>query len=1084
MKKILKKCTVVFVIMSIIGQIMVPVPLKAETFENQDMDILYTQENVQNLDDFEKGDSMQQEESNNISQEESTEQEISIENQSEEKGELTIEKETEEIVEKDMEAAEVDEEDTEISNQEKIPMLQEDEGNLEQENFINEDNVGNIDNNENNQNIINEEKSSYVQETSSFEEFADLTVQLVNENDFEQNDTISSDENFSDMHTKRVIVKATDSNLSFSEYSAIQIIKSPDNVYILQFAEVSDAERAIEQLNKLSNVVYAEMDEYIQTDIIQSNRVTSVKNSWGVSKIGADKYAKYVSKITNKEIIVAVVDSGVDVSHPFFKGRIAQGGYSFINEKNQDDTNGNSDVSDLVGHGTHVAGTVVDCTPGLNVKILPIKVLKLYTDSQGHRWGRGTNLIFGLGIEMAVKRGAKVINYSIGGDKLGSSCSGYLDEKIKKAIEQGVNMVVSAGNDRGNTEEHCPAHMRDVIVVGAVDSNYRKADFSNFGNTLDVVAPGVGINSCNAGGGYILYDGTSMAAPHVSAAVAMYRLVYPLKTPAEIEELIKKHTLDLGEKGWDRNYGNGFIQMSDIKFGDVYKDGEVDLTDLMSILRHIRASEDSTVAKEHPEWILKYPQVNAADVNGDNRIDENDTDIVLKHIHRENFKDDEYILSIVTVRFDSNEGSEVPDNIPIIWRKSQNTYYKNLPTVSRPGYQFAGWYTAKNGKGRKISNGSKLTSDSDHTLYAYWSNESVSLNTTDLLLYTNQKFQLKTNISNMTGKVLWLSDDTRIATVNSSGLVQAINAGTTWIHAKVNGKIVSCRVSVKQSTIALNKSSASIVKGKTLQLKATIVGASQKVSWKSSNTSIATVSSNGLITGKKKGTVTITATANGVSKTAKITVTNPTITLNKKSLSMLVGEAISLKARIVGASQKVSWKSSNSNIASVSSKGLVTAKKSGTVTITATANGVKASIKVTVNTTTDLYKAFMKRNNMNKKYYAIINVGENKKPILIIADNIFGGKRITASTYTPKGGYSIAVYNLVEKQVKQVSSQIAQRMSSGPWYTYKNKLVAKDGKGGYRIIDIYKSGYKQTYKSNLSQTIQKQWKVIKLTRYN
>ena len=165
---------------------------------------------------------------------------------------------------------------------------------------------------------------------------------------------------------------------------------------------------------------------------------------------------------------------------------------------------------------------------------------------------------------------------------------------------------------------------------------------------------------------------------------------------------------------------------------------------------------------------------------------------------------------------------------------------------------------------------------------------------------------------------------------------------------------------LKVKTITLSKSSVSVLKGKTYQLKATVSpsdATSVAVAWKSGNTSVATVSSTGLITAKGNGTATITCTAKDGRKTVcKVTVKQPVtkITLNKTSLSIMKGKTYTLKATATPSSannKTVSWKSSNTKVATVSSAGKVTAKAKGTATITCTAkdgSGVKAVCKVTV----------------------------------------------------------------------------------------------------------------------------------------
>ena len=146
------------------------------------------------------------------------------------------------------------------------------------------------------------------------------------------------------------------------------------------------------------------------------------------------------------------------------------------------------------------------------------------------------------------------------------------------------------------------------------------------------------------------------------------------------------------------------------------------------------------------------------------------------------------------------------------------------------------------------------------------------------------------------------------------------------------------------SRVKINKTKASLVKGKTLQLK--ISGTSKKIKWSSSKKSVATVSSKGKVTAKKKGTATITAKVGSKKYTCKITVKEPTPKLSKTSLTLKVGQSSTLK--LTGTSSKIKWSSSKKSVATVSSKGKVTAKKKGTATITAKVGSKKYTCKVTV----------------------------------------------------------------------------------------------------------------------------------------
>lgn len=245
---------------------------------------------------------------------------------------------------------------------------------------------------------------------------------------------------------------------------------------------------------------------------------------------------------------------------------------------------------------------------------------------------------------------------------------------------------------------------------------------------------------------------------------------------------------------------------------------------------------------------------------------------------------------------------------------------------------------------------------------------SVKLNATSKTIYKGSSYQLKAMIAptnTADKKITWTSSSNSIAAVSSSGTVTAKKAGTATITAKTaNGKKTTCKITVKNpvnaKSVKLNVKSKTIYKGKTYQLKAAVSPSNtttKKVSWTSSNKAVATVSSGGNVTAKKAGTATITVkTVNGKKTTCKFTVKNPvnakSVKLNAKSRTVKKGKTYQLKAVINPNNttyKSLTWSSSNSKIASVSSKGKVTAKKKGTATITVkTANGKKAVCKIKV----------------------------------------------------------------------------------------------------------------------------------------
>jgi len=204
--------------------------------------------------------------------------------------------------------------------------------------------------------------------------------------------------------------------------------------------------------------------------------------------------------------------------------------------------------------------------------------------------------------------------------------------------------------------------------------------------------------------------------------------------------------------------------------------------------------------------------------------------------------------------------------------------------------------------------------------------------------------------------VTWESSDKSIATVSSSGKVKGVKVGTATITCTSNATGLSTTCKVTVGNVSLNKSEVALEKGKTVTLKATVTPSSltdKSVTWKSSDKSVATVSSSGKVKGVKYGTATITCTSNatGLKTTCKVTVGH--VALDKTEASIKTGKTVTLQATVYPTSlsdKSVTWKSSNERVATVTSSGKVKGITAGTVTITCTsvATGLSATCEVTV----------------------------------------------------------------------------------------------------------------------------------------
>jgi hypothetical protein len=252
----------------------------------------------------------------------------------------------------------------------------------------------------------------------------------------------------------------------------------------------------------------------------------------------------------SRSVVIAVLDTGVDLDHPDLAAKLLPGFDAVEHDGVPDDD---------AGHGTFVAGVAAARTGnGTGVagaaprsRILPVKVL----DSRGF----GTDSSVVEGIQWAVTHGADVINLSLGGPRP----SPALDQAVRYAVDHDVVVVAAAGNE-GTIEPWYPAASPGAIGVGATDaSGHELAWFSNAGASVDVVAPGMGITSTDAGPGadYAEGNGTSFAGPLVAGAAALVRASEPDLSAAAVSARIIGTAQDIGPQGRDPQLGRGLLDV-------------------------------------------------------------------------------------------------------------------------------------------------------------------------------------------------------------------------------------------------------------------------------------------------------------------------------------------------------------------------------------------------------------------------------------------------------------------------------------------------------------------------------------------
>ncbi|WP_201003715.1 S8 family peptidase [Paenibacillus glycanilyticus] len=365
--------------------------------------------------------------------------------------------------------------------------------------------------------------------------------------------------NASHYHVKDVVVhfqdKLTNQQLEqIKQKINAEKIQRVGDTYVFRSKNM-DADRMVHYFQKSWKTEYVEPHYLYLTnetaasdntaDIITPNDALYSQYQWNLPSIETEK-GWGLSK-GNDKVIVAILDTGVQADHPDLKGKL-------LNGTNIVDTN--AAPNDDVGHGTHVAGIIgATVNNGEGVagiswynKIMPVKVL----DSSG----AGSTYSVAQGIIWATDHGAKVINMSLGN----YAQAEFLHDAIKYAYDHDVVMVAASGNDNTDRPGY-PAAYPEVFAVAATDASKNKASFSNFGDYIDVAAPGDSIASTYPGSQYAALSGTSMASPHVAALAGLIRSINPDLNNEEVMDIMRKSAIDLGNKGKDNYFGYGLIDV-------------------------------------------------------------------------------------------------------------------------------------------------------------------------------------------------------------------------------------------------------------------------------------------------------------------------------------------------------------------------------------------------------------------------------------------------------------------------------------------------------------------------------------------
>lgn len=308
-------------------------------------------------------------------------------------------------------------------------------------------------------------------------------------------------------------------------------------LFVVDLPSQASETAVVQQLARSPHLRFAELDRVVAPNLTSNDPYLA--SEWHIAKIGADT-AWDTAK--GDGVTIAILDTGVDGTHPDLSPRIVPGWNVYDN---------NSNTADVYGHGTKVAGTAAAAlsngvgVAGVagNARIMPIRI--------SAPDGTASLSAMAQGIAWAVDHGARVANISyVSADSATVLSAGsYMKSK-------GGLVTTSAGNY--GIQENIAA-TTSVIPVSATDSSDVKASWSSYGAYVAIAAPGVGIYTTTNGGGYASVSGTSFSSPVIAGAIALIMSANPRLSSGEVESVLYATALDLGAAGRDYLYGYGRV---------------------------------------------------------------------------------------------------------------------------------------------------------------------------------------------------------------------------------------------------------------------------------------------------------------------------------------------------------------------------------------------------------------------------------------------------------------------------------------------------------------------------------------------
>ena len=310
------------------------------------------------------------------------------------------------------------------------------------------------------------------------------------------------------------------------------------NVHMIELPAGANAVDVAKALRKHPHLKFVELDGVVPPTFYPNDPYYA--NAWHLPKIGAQTAWDTAQ---GNGVTIAILDSGIDTTHPDLKAQLVPGWNFYDN---------NDNVTDLTGHGTAVAGIAAAAgnnslgvaSVAYGAKIMPLRV----TDAAGN----GYYSLMAAALITAADSGVRVANISF----LGVSLSATVDSAAQYMRSKGGVVVVSGGNT-GDLRADPPSP--SLTVVAATDASDARASLSSWGDYIDIAAPGTGLVTTLRGGTYGGLGGTSAASPIVAGVYALMMSAKPGLQPATYDSILFSTAQDLGTSGWDQTFGAGRV---------------------------------------------------------------------------------------------------------------------------------------------------------------------------------------------------------------------------------------------------------------------------------------------------------------------------------------------------------------------------------------------------------------------------------------------------------------------------------------------------------------------------------------------